>query len=76
MQHELVMLIRRGLTSEGLTVAEYAERTGQSYDRLSKMMRGAAVMRLEDIGAAVNLLPIRILARWLDPLNEQSPERI
>jgi transcriptional regulator with XRE-family HTH domain len=76
MQHELVMLIRRGLTREGLTVAEYAERTGQSYDRLSKMMRGAAVMRLEDIGAAVNLLPIRILARWLDPLNEQPPERI
>ena len=38
------------------TVRAYADRCGGSYDRMAKVMRGEAMMRLEDIAQAHRIL--------------------
>jgi hypothetical protein len=49
LQHVLTVMIRKRLREKGYTVRSYAERAGISYDRMAKVIRGEAVMRLEDL---------------------------
>lgn len=56
--------IRKELKSRNRSLKQYAAQAGVSYDRMAKVIRGDAVMRLEDIAAADHLLaPISELAR-------------
>lgn len=56
LQHEYAVRINRRLRGLGKTVYDYASMTGTSYDRLTKVLRGVAVMKLEDIAQAERLL--------------------
>lgn len=56
MQHEYAVRINRRLRELGKTVHDYASMTGTPYDRLTKVLRGVAVMKLEDIAQAERLL--------------------
>lgn len=55
-QHEFAIRIRDGIARKGWTVEQYATLAGTSYDRMAKVLRGAAILRLEDIGVADMLL--------------------
>lgn len=56
LQHEFALAITQRLHSKGVTIREYANLTGGGYDRLAKVLRGEAIMRLEDISDAERLL--------------------
>jgi hypothetical protein len=56
LQHEFALAITRRLHSKRLSIREYAKSTGGGYDRLAKVLRGEAIMRLEDISDAERLL--------------------
>lgn len=51
-QHGQIVRLRRGLKELGISTAEYATKAGSSYDRMAKMLRGVAVMHLEDVAMA------------------------
>lgn len=51
-QHGFATQIRRLAKAQHGTVAAYARSIGQSEDRLAKMLRGEAIMRLEDVALA------------------------
>ena len=53
MQHDYAVAIRYAIAdSPYRTVKGYAQATGADYQRLSKVLRGEAIMRLEDIADA------------------------
>lgn len=52
LQHEIAVFIRAAARQRYGSVAAYAEATGQSSDRLTKILRGAAVLQIEDLAAA------------------------
>ena len=56
LQHTYAVRINRRLRETNKTVRDYAEMTGVGYDRLAKVLRGDAIMRLEDIAQANRLL--------------------
>lgn len=63
-QHNYVLRIRAGLKHEDVTLKEYATIAGTSYDRLVKVLRGAVILRLEDIAMADEVLvPVSEFAR-------------
>lgn len=51
-QHYYAIRIRRRISDERTTAKEFASKSGISYDRLMKVLRGEMIMRLEDIAAA------------------------
>ena len=56
LQHEWSKLIRRRLGEERVTLKVFASRARMSYDRAAKVLRGEAIMRLEDLAAAQLIL--------------------
>ncbi len=56
LQHEYAVRINRRLKEMGKSVREYAAMTGIGYDRITRVLRGDAVMRLEDVAQAERLL--------------------
>lgn len=56
MQHDYAFEIRRRVREQYKSMNQYAQAFGVSYDRLAKVMRGDAIMRLEDIAQAERLL--------------------
>ena len=56
MQHEWSKKIRRRMGEEGVSMKSFARRSGMSYDRVAKILRGDTIMRLEDIAAAQLIL--------------------
>ena len=56
MQHHYAFEIRRRAREKYKSMNQYAQTCGVSYDRLAKVLRGDAIMRLEDIAQAERLL--------------------
>jgi hypothetical protein len=56
LQHLYACRITQQLKRRGESIREYSVRTRVGYDRLAKVLRGEAVMRLEDIAQAQRLL--------------------
>ena len=56
LQHSYAVRINRRLREMDKTVRDYSRMTGIGYDRLAKVLRGDAIMRLEDIAQAERLL--------------------
>ena len=55
-QHAWAVQIRRTAAGRFGSLAKYANAAGLSYDRLTKVMRGSEVMRLEDLATAERIL--------------------
>lgn len=55
-QHALALKIVAGIRAKGMSIRDYAAQTGSGYDRMAKMLRGEAIMRLEDVADAERLL--------------------
>jgi len=58
LQHQWALAIRKSSKDQFGSVKAYATAAQQNYDRLAKVLRGDAIMRLEDIAAAQRLLEI------------------
>lgn len=56
LQHVLAFRISLRLQETGHSIRSYAELTGIGYDRMTKMLRGEALMRLEDVTDAEHYL--------------------
>ena len=56
LQHRYVHRIRVRLADRGMSVEDYAKEAGSSYGRMSRLLRGEIVMRLEDIAVADRVL--------------------
>lgn len=56
LQHAFAVKITATLRDKGLNIRSYAELAGVSYDRMAKVLRGEALMRLEDVADAERLL--------------------
>lgn len=56
-QHVLVHHIRHALFRRHMTVVQLAESTGLNYQRLGRLMRGTALMRMEDLGLIARVVP-------------------
>jgi hypothetical protein len=56
LQHTSAVVINRRLRDLHKTVKDYSDMTGIGYDRLTKVLRGEAVIRLEDVSQAERLL--------------------
>ena len=52
LQHEFAVGIRRAAKRRYGSIGAYAVHVGQTPDRLGKVLRGEAIMRLEDLAAA------------------------
>jgi hypothetical protein len=52
LQHEYACFIRKWTRDNGESLTTYATRAKTKYDRLVKVLRGEAIMRLDDIGMA------------------------
>lgn len=56
LQHVFAIKITDRLRDQGGTIRGYAELADIGYDRMAKVLRGEAVMRLEDVSDAERLL--------------------
>ncbi|GAA3313327.1 hypothetical protein [Arthrobacter ramosus] len=56
LQHSIAARINTRLRDTGQSIHSYAQLTGIGYDRMTKVLRGEALMRLEDISDAERLL--------------------
>ncbi|MEE1622728.1 hypothetical protein ACQ3I4_15720 [Zafaria sp. Z1313] len=56
LQHSFAVRINQRLRDQGHSIRAYATLTGSGYDRMTKVLRGEAVMRLEDVADAERLL--------------------
>lgn len=56
-QHAFAREVRRALNERGMDIVALSEGTGLNYQRLTRLLRGSAVMRLEDIGLISRTLP-------------------
>ncbi|MET3206235.1 UNVERIFIED_ORG: hypothetical protein ABIB21_003054 [Arthrobacter sp. UYEF13] len=68
LQHALAVKIMERLREKRLSIRAYAELANIGYDRMVKVLRGEAVMRLEDIADAQ-----RLLGAIADLLFEEKP---
>lgn len=75
LQHALAVRIRRRLREKGYTIRTYAERAGISYDRMAKVYRGEAVMRLEDLADAELILGLMFSPADSAAATERTPQR-
>lgn len=60
MQNAYAVAIRAEVRRHYSSLKEYAQTAGVDYQRLTKMLRGEAIMRLEDIASAHRHLGITI----------------
>lgn len=68
-QHDFAVAIRDAVRTAGYSgIKAYAQATGADYQRLSKVLRGEAIMRLEDIADAHLHLGIAV------PLAKEGPQ--
>lgn len=65
MQHLWAVEITRAATLRFGNLKKYAEAAGISYDRLTRVIRGEEIMRLEDIATAHAHLSIQVPSRLL-----------
>lgn len=56
LQHALALKITGRLRERGHSIRTYADLAGIGYDRMAKVLRGEALMRLEDVSDAERLL--------------------
>lgn len=56
-QHVFAKGIREALMERGMSLLELSEWTGLNYQRLTRMLRGSVVMRIDDIGIFARHLP-------------------
>lgn len=56
LQHFFAVRMTVKIREEGHTIRSYAVLAGVGYDRMAKVLRGEAVMRLEDVSDAERLL--------------------
>lgn len=56
LQHAFAVKITSTLRDKGQNIRVYSELAGVSYDRMAKVLRGEALMRLEDVADAEELL--------------------
>ena len=56
LQHALAVEITARLRNKRQSIRVYAELAGVSYDRMAKVLRGEALMRLEDVADAERIL--------------------
>lgn len=75
LQHALAVKITGTLRDLGYNVRSYAKLAGVSYDRMAKVLRGEALMRLEDIADAERLLDL-VVPALLEVNETRSPEQI
>ncbi|MBE4719863.1 hypothetical protein DAD99_17475 [Pseudarthrobacter sp. AB1] len=75
LQHALAVKIIGTLRDMGHNVRSYAKLAGVSYDRMAKVLRGEALMRLEDIADAERLLGL-VVPALLEANETRSPEQI
>lgn len=68
LQHALAVRITDRLWEKRLNIRDYAELANVGYDRMVKVLRGEAVMRLEDVADAQ-----RLLGTTADLLFEEKP---
>lgn len=47
--------------TQDMTIKDYAEKAGVAYQRLSRVLRGAEVMKLEDMATAQRVLGLNLL---------------
>ena len=59
--HDLVLRVWRALRARGWRVEDFAEEVGYSRDRMGKLMRGEAILRLEDVAATERLFDVTFL---------------
>lgn len=52
LQHQEALRIRERMKARGLSPKQYAVQAGTSYPRLLRLLRGEAILRLEDIALA------------------------
>lgn len=62
LQHSLVRQIRMAIGRSYDSVQEFADVNEVDYRRLSRVLRGEAIMRLEDLAAAERTLSVELLA--------------
>lgn len=67
LQHTLALKITGRLRERGYSIRTYADLAGVGYDRMAKVLRGEALMRLEDVSDAE-----RLLGAVVRPLIEDS----
>lgn len=75
LQHALAVKITGTLRDMGYNVRSYAKLAGVSYDRTAKVLRGEALMRLEDLADAERLLGL-VVPALLEVNETRSPEQI
>ena len=56
LQHALAVQITARLREKRQNIRVYAEHAGVSYDRMAKVLRGEALLRLEDVADAERIL--------------------
>ena len=56
MQHYYALLIRNALEQSDMSIAAYAIEAGDTHDRISRILRGTAIMRFEDVARAQRIL--------------------
>jgi hypothetical protein len=59
-QHELALAIRRAIRKDSGTLTRYAAKCRIEYDRLTQVLRGDVLMRLEDLASAERNLGIEL----------------
>lgn len=55
-QHYFALLIRRRIRDEQIPMNRYVTKAGDTYDRISRILRGTAIMRFEDVARADRIL--------------------
>lgn len=56
-QHVFAKGIREALMERGMSVVTLSEMTGLNYQRLTRMLRGSVLMRIDDIGMIARAVP-------------------
>lgn len=77
-QHVLSLRIRLALRGHGMTVTQLAASTGLNYQRLTRILRGTIVMRMEDLGLIARVIPDAfdyLLGTATDPFFTGAPAR-
>lgn len=70
LQHMYAYVIRKKARTKFRTVRGYADACGVSYDRMTKVLRGEAIMRFEDVAQAQRILEnvhedaLRVMSSW------------
>ena len=56
-QHAFAKEAHSALDERGMNIGDLSAATGLNYQRLTRMLRGSAIMRIDDIGVISRALP-------------------